>query len=101
MTQDRQTNADIYLPVPATVLRAEPVTAQEKLFEVRLGSGRPLGHMPGQFVQVSLPGVGEAPISVSSSPTGGESFEMVVRRVGNVTRAMHGLRAGDPLGIRG
>ena len=101
MTPTRPIQADIYLPLPATVVRTESVTALEKFFEVRLGSGRPLGHMPGQFVEVSLPGVGEAPISISSPPGAGDTFDLVVRNVGNVTRAMHGLAAGDALGIRG
>jgi NAD(P)H-flavin reductase len=85
----------------ATVVRTEPMTALESFFELNLDSGRELGHMPGQFVEVSVIGVGEAPISVSSSPTQNGSFQMVVRNVGNVTRAMHGLKPGDKVGIRG
>jgi len=57
--------------------------------------------MPGQFVEVSVPGIGEAPISVSSSPTRKGSFEMVVRNVGNVSDAMHRLNDGDKIFIRG
>jgi len=93
--------SDIYLPEMATVVRTEPMTALERFFELKLDSGRELGHMPGQFVEVSVVGVGEAPISVSSSPTQNGSFQMVVRNVGNVTRAMHGLKPGDKVGIRG
>ncbi len=92
---------DIYLPETATVVRVEPVTSLECFFELKLDTGRELGHMPGQFVEVSLFGIGEAPISVSSSPTQNGSFQMVVRNVGNVTRAMHGLKPGDKVGIRG
>ena len=57
--------------------------------------------MPGQFVEVSLPGIGEAPISVSSSPDGRDRFELVVRRAGRVTAAMHDCRMGERVGIRG
>ena len=92
---------DIYLPERATVLRNERMTALESLFEVRLGSGKPLGHMPGQFVEVSVPGIGEAPISISSSPGRNGTFEMVVRRIGNVTAALHAAPAGAAVGIRG
>jgi NAD(P)H-flavin reductase len=92
---------DIYLPEPATVLKVEPVTKWETYFEFKLNSGKPLGHKPGQFVEVSIPGIGEAPISISSSPTRGESFEMVVRNVGNVSGAMHKLKSVDRVGIRG
>ena len=94
-------NVDIYLPSPATVSEVKPMTALECFFSFRLDSGEELGHMPGQFVEVSIPGVGEAPISIASSPTRKESFEMVVRKVGNVSGAMHKLSAGDKVFIRG
>ncbi len=94
-------NTDIYLPESATLLRKEQMTELEQFYEFKLDSGKPLGHMPGQFVEVSMPGIGEAPISVSSSPTSGDTFEMVVRNVGNVTNAMHNLSEGDKVGIRG
>jgi len=91
----------IYLPSPAEIIRAEQLTKMEKLFEIRLKNGRDLGHQPGQFVEVSLFGIGEAPISISSSPTQKGSFELAVRAVGNVTKALHSLSSGASLGIRG
>jgi len=95
------TEKDIYLPEPATVLSSEPMTELERFLEFRLDSGRELGHMPGQFVELSLPAYGEAPFSISSSPTKNGSFEMVVREAGNVTSGIHRLEAGDKVGIRG
>jgi NAD(P)H-flavin reductase len=92
---------DIYLPEPASVLKAEPVTEMEHFFHFRLDSGKELGHMPGQFAEVSVAGIGEAPVSISSSPGRPRGFEMVVRRVGNVTNALHRLKPGDKVGIRG
>ncbi len=92
---------NIYLPVVSDLVRVEKLTELETFFEVKLPGGRDLNHEPGQFVEVSIFGVGEAPISVSSSPLKKGSFEMVVRRVGNVTNAMHKLKAGDKIGIRG
>jgi len=83
------------------ILRAKMVTEVEKLFEIELPNGESLDHEPGQFVQVSMFGVGEAPISVSSSPTKRGSFELCVRAVGKFTKAMHKLEAGDEVGIRG
>jgi NAD(P)H-flavin reductase len=77
------------------------LTPFEKLFRVKRSDGLPLGHLPGQFVQVSILGWGEAPISVASSPTREGLFELGVRRVGALTSAMHILKAGDTLGIRG
>ncbi|MFO8011590.1 MAG: FAD/NAD(P)-binding protein [Dehalococcoidia bacterium] len=92
---------DQYLPITARILQSEAMTAHDRFFEFRLDSGEELGHMPGQFVLVSIAGVGEAPISISSSPTKKGSFEMIVRNVGNVTSAMHRLEQGASVGIRG
>ncbi len=85
----------------AKIINAKQLTAMEKYFEIELPGGESLGHEPGQFVEVSLLGVGEAPISVSSSPTKRGSFELVVRKVGKFTGALHKLGAGDEVGIRG
>lgn len=95
------TKKDIYLPLPATVRKVEPMTKLENFFSFKLDSSKELGHKPGQFVEVSIPGIGEAPISISSSPTRQGSFEMVVRNVGNVSGAMHKLAGGDKVYIRG
>lgn len=92
---------DIYLPEAATAVRIVPLTETEKLFQLKFDSGRPLGHMPGQFVEVSLPGIGEAPISISSPPDKNGQFELAIRNIGNVTAATHKLTEGDKVGIRG
>ncbi|OGQ49729.1 MAG: oxidoreductase [Deltaproteobacteria bacterium RIFCSPLOWO2_02_FULL_47_10] len=92
----------LYLPNPAKIRRVEQLTSTEKLFEIELEGKKPLGHKPGQFVEISVFGVGEAPISVSSSPTRGNgSFELAIRKVGNVTGALHNMKVGDKVGIRG
>lgn len=91
----------LYTPRDCVVLAVETLTPGEKLFRLRMADGSSLGHRPGQFVQVSLPGWGEAPISVASSPTRGPEFELGVRRAGSLTGAMHQLTAGDMIGIRG
>ncbi|MFC1793353.1 FAD/NAD(P)-binding protein [Planctomycetota bacterium] len=96
-----ESKKDIYLPLPATVSKVQPMTKLESFFSCQLDSGEELGHMPGQFVEVSIPGIGEAPISVSSSPTRKGSFEMVIRKVGNVSNALHELAVGDRIFVRG
>ena len=50
---------------------------------------------------MSIFGVGEAPISVCSSPTHRGSFELCVRKIGKVTSTLHNLSVGDEIGIRG
>ncbi|GAH93857.1 unnamed protein product [marine sediment metagenome] len=91
----------IYLPYLAELIRVEPIAEREKVFEFRLKDGKELGHKPGQFVELSIFGIGEAPISISSSPTKKRSFELAVRAVGNVTNALHNLDIGATVGIRG
>ncbi len=96
-----QSEPDIYVPTPARLLNTKPMTELERHYEIQLDSGEPLGHQPGQFVEVSLAGIGEAPISISSSPDTSPAFELVVRNVGRLTSAMHELPAETPIGIRG
>ncbi|MEM2878658.1 MAG: FAD/NAD(P)-binding protein [Candidatus Hadarchaeales archaeon] len=90
-----------YVPEIARITKVEELTGTEKLFGVELQSGRKLDYSPGQFVEVSVFGVGEAPISISSAPSGGSEFELCVRAIGNVTGALHRKKAGDLIGIRG
>jgi NAD(P)H-flavin reductase len=84
-----------------TILSIKQMTESEKLLEIALDGGQRLDHEPGQFVMVSVFGAGEIPISVSSSPTNNESFEICVRAAGKVTNALHKLKSGDVIGIRG
>ena len=91
----------LYLPTECELVSISDLTPNEKLFRLRLSDGALLGHLPGQFVQVSLLGWGEAPISVASSPTRDGLFDLGVRRAGTLTGAMHRLRAGERIGIRG
>jgi len=97
-----QTEGNIdYVPKLATIVRKVPMTDKETLFEIKLDDGTDLNHNPGQFVEVSVFGVGEAPISISSSPTKKGTFELCVRKVGSVTTRLHALNVGDKVGIRG
>ncbi len=83
------------------IFQTRKMTEFEKYFQIVLPGSEDLGHEPGQFVMISIPGVGEVPISVSSSPTQKGFFELVVRSAGMVTAALHRLEAGDTVGIRG
>ena len=92
----------IFLPEMARIVQIEQLTALEKLFTIELPAGRSLDHRPGQFVEVSFLGIGEAPISISSSPSRSNgTFELCVRKAGDVTGALHRLMPGDRIGIRG
>jgi sulfhydrogenase subunit gamma (sulfur reductase) len=92
----------IYVPVMARLLKVEQMTEMEKLFTLELPGGHHLGNEPGQFVELSMFGIGEAPISISSSPSRSNgTFELCVRSVGDVTRVMHQMVPGQLVGVRG
>jgi len=91
---------DIYLPRLATVEKKRLMNPTEMYVRFTLDDGD-FEFIPGQLVEVSIAGVGEAPITISSSPTQKGYFELVVRRIGNVTNAIHRLRIGDKVGVRG
>lgn len=86
---------NIYLSKKAEVLGVRKHTPTEWSFSLRLETET----IPGQFVMVSLPGVGEVPISISGyNPN---SIELTIRDVGKVTREVCKISPGDHLYIRG
>lgn len=56
---------------------------------------------PGQFVQVSISGVGEAPISINSSPTKEDHFSLCVEKKGRVTSALFEMEEDSTIWVRG
>lgn len=90
---------DTFMPQPGRIVEIADMTAKDRYFRVELE--KPLGHHPGQFVMVSVMGVGEAPISISNGPGSDNTLEMVIRRIGRLTQVLHDLKVGDTLGIRG
>jgi NAD(P)H-flavin reductase len=55
----------------------------------------------GQFIELSVDGIGEAPFTPSSSPLFTEKLEVTVMKTGYVTEYMHMLKPGVQMGIRG
>jgi NAD(P)H-flavin reductase len=94
--------SSIYTPEMSRLTSVSQLTELERLFVIELPGGRSLDQEPGQFVMLSIPGVGEAPISVTSSPSRSNGqFELCVRRVGDVTGALHRMQPGGMVGVRG
>ncbi|MEM1745855.1 MAG: FAD-binding oxidoreductase [Candidatus Nezhaarchaeales archaeon] len=94
----------MYLPKLAKIVEVIEMTAIEKLFKLQFVNeedAKSFTFKPGQFVEVSVPGVGESPISICKSPTRPGPLELLIRRVGRVTNAIHKLKPGDVVGIRG
>jgi len=55
----------------------------------------------GQFVELTLPGEGEAPFTPSSSPADSEKMEITIMKAGRVTALLHRCQKGQQVGIRG
>jgi sulfhydrogenase subunit gamma (sulfur reductase) len=81
-----------------------PLTDTEKLYQIQLCDPE-LRHSftfkPGQFVMLELPGIGEAPFSISSSPLRRGDIELCIRAVGNLTRFLEKVARGTRVGISG
>ena len=92
-------NPALYMPVPATIERVEDETPSIRTFTIR--PRQPVAFKAGQFVELLVPGVGEAPFTPSSSPRISERMEITIMRVGRVTERLHAMRPGSEVGIRG
>ena len=99
-----QTIIDIYLPRQARVEQIQVENSQIITFVLAFRDhqyNESFRHQPGQFMMVSMPHCGEAPISISSPSTRPGNIHLSVRKAGKLTTAMHGLRVGDTIGLRG
>ncbi|MFH1540415.1 MAG: FAD/NAD(P)-binding protein [Elusimicrobiota bacterium] len=93
-----------YQPYLAKIIGIIPQTEDTKLFQIRFEDEKvrqEFNHRPGQFVMLSVLGTGEAPISISSSPTKPGIIELCVRCAGSVTGALFKLKENDIIGLRG
>lgn len=93
-------NSNPYLPRIAEVLEVKRESPEVKTLRLKLREGA-LRFEAGQFIELTVFGVGEAPFTLSSSPFNLEAFEVSIAKVGKVTSAAHKLEEGDLVGIRG
>lgn len=63
--------------------------------------GQPFSFLPGQCAMISVPPIGEAIFSITSSPTEKEYIECSIKRCGTVTDYLHQMEEGAEVGIRG
>lgn len=102
--KQKNTGTSIYVPELATITKIEQMSETEKLFEIKIDSDearKDFNFLPGQFVELTVFGLGEAPFSIPSSPSNKEFFQLCIRDAGNVSGALHRMQAGDKIGIRG
>jgi len=95
---------DVYFPDIAVIKGIVNETGDVKTFTMRFKDSdiqENLTYRSGQFFEVSVFSAGEMPISITSTPSRKGFFELSVKNVGLVSRALHSLQVGSEVGIRG
>ncbi|SBV91003.1 Oxidoreductase FAD/NAD(P)-binding domain protein [uncultured delta proteobacterium] len=96
--------ANPYMPYIATLKEVVRETHNIMTFRVVFDDAEAMKNFhyePGQVGQLSLFGAGESTFVINSPPTRKEYLQFSVMRAGEVTAALHQLKAGDKVGVRG
>ena len=89
------------IPRVAALKQVIDESTDVKSFAFEFADPSTLGSLPGQFVEISLPGVGESTFAVSRLEDAGRRFYVSVKRMGHVTKALHRSAAGETAFVRG
>ena len=88
-------NSETLIPQVVVVTDIRKDTPDVKTFRILTPEGKkPFDHMPGQCAMLSIPGVGEAMFSITSSPTNTEFMEFSIKKCGCVTQWLHSMEVG-------
>lgn len=102
--QARAGRDNIYLPDQAVIRNIIRENSRVNTYDLTLVdelANHRFSFQPGQFMMISMPHLGEAPISFSSSPDSEDGFSLTIRNSGRLTAAVQKLRTGDVIGVRG
>jgi len=95
-------NNETLIPYLGVVTDIRIDTPDVKTFRVLTPDGvKPFEHKPGQCAMLSIPGVGEAMFSITSSPTNTEYMEFSIKKCGCLTDWLHAMDIGQQITIRG
>ncbi len=95
-------NNETLIPKMGMVTDIRQDTPDVKTFRVVTPDGqKPFIHIPGQCAMLSIPGVGEALFSITSSPTQTEYLEFSIKKCGCLTDWLHRMEVGQYITIRG
>ncbi len=90
---------NIYKPFEAVIEDVRQETPTIKTFALR--PREPFSFHTGQFIELTVPGLGEAPFTPSSDPNIKDTMDVTIMSAGLVTSRLHGMAKGQPVGIRG
>ena len=95
------TNEEL-IPKIGVITNIRRDTPDVKTFRVVGLDGKKLfEHLPGQCAMLSIPGIGEAMFSITSSPTNTEFMEFSIKKCGCVTSFLHAMEEGQQITVRG
>ena len=93
---------DTLIPKLGKVTDVRTDTPDVKTFRVVApDGGKCFTHIPGQCAMLSIPGIGEAMFSITSSPTNNEYIEFSIKKCGCLTNWLHLMEPGQTITIRG
>ena len=93
---------EVLIPVVGVITDIRKDTPDVKTFRLVTPDGvKPFEHMPGQCAMISIPGVGEAMFSITSSPTNTEFMEFSIKKCGCLTSWLHQIEVGQQVTVRG
>lgn len=98
---DAAVMVDPMMPRPYRITAVKQELSDTFTLAVEAVDGTPTPFRPGQINMLYAFGIGEIPISISSSPAHPEQLHHTIRAVGKVSSALAALKAGDMVGIRG
>ncbi|KKN14305.1 hypothetical protein LCGC14_0997480 [marine sediment metagenome] len=93
-----------FKPKAARIVRHYDLINDHRFFQIRhidMKKAMSFSYNPGQFIMLSIPGVGESPFSISSTPSRPGILELGVRKVGKLTDALFQKKDNDVVYIRG
>lgn len=92
---------NIYLSQKARIVKIIEETSNIKTFTLELVSKEKFPFHTGQFIELTVFGVGEAPFTPSSSPFEVDTIDVTIMKVGRMTESLHSMKVGEVVGIRG
>lgn len=88
-----------YRPIKAEI--TEVISETPTIKTIKVEPKEPIIFETGQFIELTIPGIGEAPFTPSSRPAIKAIMEITVMNVGKITEKVHKLKKGDIVGVRG
>jgi len=93
------TTKDIYMPHKAVV--TDVITESPTIKTFVLKTKEDFAFRTGQFIELTVPGAGEAPFTPSSDPNVKGTIDVTIMKAGKITGGLHGMAPGSEVGLRG